>query len=334
MARQNRQPRSFGKAGVIALGLLLAANLALAISPNDSPFKRRQALRETQLRMMDEFARAYAGADWSAVTIALAEHPRAADNPRIMSIFLSLGNVFLNRYELGHAAADLDRALTYFETVAGGSALWGQRPLAGSVVVYLGVSVSRLDGECDVGAFGSRVEELHRKVTEVAADEADAIAPAEEYTEEYLETTAEEDAARAALYATAATLLPDDPRAAEWERDAGVLAMRISRAGAASAEAMLTLAQAELVYEASGRDVPRAYGLFSDSSRIVVAFRSAPSGGVRVERAAPIFEADGTLETAVADSRVAASLLAAYLHRFPAGSQCGSVEEEISGLGR
>src|SRR5262249_6326286 len=167
MARNNRETRSFGRAGAIALYLLLAANLTLAISPNDSPFRRRQALREAQLRMMDEFAQAYGAADWSAVGIALADHPQAADNPRIMSVFLSLGNVFVNRYELGHAAADLDRALTYFETVAGSSALWGHRPLAGSVVVYLGVSVARLDGECDGGAVGERVEGLHRKVAEV-----------------------------------------------------------------------------------------------------------------------------------------------------------------------
>ena len=334
MTKQNRETWSSGRAGAIAFGLFLATNLALAISPNDSPFRRRQALRETQLRMMDEFAQAYAGADWSAVAVALAENPQTADNPRIMSVFLSLGNVFVNRYELGHAAADLDRALTYFETVAGGSALWGHRPLAGSVVVYLGVSVARLDSECDVGAFGQRVEELHRKVTEVAADEADAIAPAEQYTEEYLEATAEEDAARAALYATAANLLPDDPRAAEWERYASVLAVRISQAAAATAESTLMLAQAEIVYQASGRDVPRAYGVFSVSSHIIVPFRSAASGGVRIEKAAPIFEPDGTLETAVADSRVTAALLAAYLHRFPAGSQCESVEEEISGVGR
>jgi serine/threonine protein kinase len=334
MTRQNREPRSFGRGGAIAFGLLLAANLALAISPNDSPFKRRRALRETQLRMMDEFAHAYAGTDWSAVAIALAEHPQAADNPRIMSVFLSLGNVFVNRYELGHAAADLDRALTSFETVAESSALWGHRPLAGSVVVYLGVSIARLDGECDIGAFGQRVEELHRKVTEVAADEADAIAPVEEYTEEYLETTAEEDAARAALYATAANLLPDDPRATEWERYASVLAVRILRAAAASAETTLMLAQAEIVYEAWGKDVPRAYGAFSVSSNIIVPFRRAASGGVRIEKAAPIFEPDGTLETAVADSRVTAALLTAYLRRFPAGSQCESVEEEISGRGR
>ena len=329
MTSQDRKTtRSFGRAGAIAFGLFLAASLTLAISAKDSPHRRRQALRESQMRMMDEFAQAYGSTDWSIVGAAVAEHPLAPENPRIMSIFISLGNVYLNRYELRHSPADLDRALTLFESVAGAEDLWGGRPFAGSVVVYLGVSLLRIDSECDVGAYGGRIEDLRRLVVEAAAAEADAVAPAEEYTEQFLETTPEEDAARAALYATAAALLPDDPRSAEWARYAGALAARLSSGDSGSAESSLVLSQAELVYEWSGSDVPRAFGRFAGTGALAVPFRKSVSNGVGIEKAAPVFEPDGSVETAAQDSRVTAALLTIYLRQFPAGSQCDATDGE------
>jgi len=302
---------------------LLTASLALAISANDSPGRRRQALRESQLRAMDQFVQVYGGEDWSSVGAEVSSHPDAAENPRIMSVFLSLGNSFLNRYEIHHSAADLDRALVYFEAVAGNSTLWGHRPLAGAVVVYLGVSAVRLDNECDVGDSAGRIAAFHARVAEVAAAEADAVAPIEEYAV-FTETTAEEDAARAALYATAAAFLPEDARSAEWALDASIVTGRMSSAGAeTSAEASLTLSQAELLYETTGREVPRALGRFAGSRNMVVRFRSP--GDAQPASAAPIFEG-GSLDNAIYDSRLLAALLTSYLRQFPAGSQC-----EISG---
>jgi hypothetical protein len=323
MDSKNRKPGFLGRVGAILIGLSLAASLALAISANDSPGRRRQALRESQLRAMDQFVQVYGGVDWSAVGAAVVEHPDAAENPRIMSVFLSLGNAFLNRYEIGHSSADLGRALAYFEAVAGSSTLWGHRPLAGAVVVYLGISAVRLDSECDVGDSAGRIADLHALVAEVAAAEADVIAPIEEYAV-FAETTAEEDAARAALYATAAAFLPEDARSAAWALDASIVTGRISSAGAErSAEASLVLSQAELLYEASGQEVPRALSRFAGPRSLVVPFRS--SGGAQPAAAAPIFE-DGSLDNAIQDSRVLAALLTSYLRQFPAGSQC-----EISG---
>ncbi|HEV8117846.1 MAG TPA: hypothetical protein VGQ32_04935 [Thermoanaerobaculia bacterium] len=323
MDSKNRKPGFVGRVGATLIGLFLAASLALAISAQDSPGRRRQALRESQLRTMDQFLQVYGSVDWSSVAAEVSSHPEAAENPRIMSVFLSLGNSFLNHYEIDHAAAELDRALAYFEAVAGNSALWGHRPLAGAVVVYLGISAVRLDSECDVGDAAGRIADFHVRVAEVAAAEADLIAPIEEYAV-FADSTAEEDAARAALYATAAAFLPEDARSAEWAQDASIVMGRISSAGAeTSAEASLALSQAELLYEAYGREVPRVLGRFAGPRNQVVGFRS--SGGAQPASAAPIFEG-GSLDNAIQDSRVLAALLTSYLRQFPAGSQC-----EISG---
>ena len=330
MNTQNRKPRNIrfaGTLGAILAGVLLAANLALAISAYDTPNRRRQALREAQLRSMDQFAQSYASTDWSAVGAAVAGNPLAAENPRIFSIFLSLGNVFLNRYEVGHSQADLDRAMGYFEMVAGNEDLWGSRPLAGSVVVYLGVSLVRLDAECDVGASADRIEAFRNRVAEIAAAEADVIAPLEEYAS-LVATTEEADAARAGIYATAAVLIADDARSSEWRRDAESLAAALSSSGSTSAETALTMSQAELMYEASG-DVPRSFGGFAPSKALVVAFRGPGSVAVEMSKASPAV-APETLETPIQDSRATAAMLSAYLRQFPPGSQCETFEEGSS----
>jgi hypothetical protein len=323
MDTKNRKPGFPGRVGATVIGLFLAASLSLAISAHDSPGGRRQALRESQLRTMDQFLQVYGGEDWSSVGAEVSSHPDAAENPRIMSVFLSLGNSFLNRYEIDHAAAELDRGLAYFEAVAGNSALWGHRPLAGAVVVYLGISAVRLDSECDVGDAAGRIADFHVRVAEVAAAEADLIAPIEEYAV-FADSTAEEDAARAALYATAAAFLPEDARSAEWTRDASIVTGRISSAGAeTSAEASLTLSQAELLYEVFGQEVPRALGRFAGPRNLVVRFRFPHDA--QPADVAPIFEG-GSLDNAIRDSRILGAVLTLYLRQFPAGSQC-----EISG---
>ncbi|HLN59383.1 MAG TPA: hypothetical protein VK416_12555, partial [Thermoanaerobaculia bacterium] len=181
MTKQNRKTGSLGRAAAFAVLFFLAAGLTLGISPRDRQGRRRQATRESRIAAMDVFGTNYGGVDWSPVMSDLAERPGERGNPRVVSIFLSLGNVDLNRFELRHSAADLDRAIGFFEAVAGRADLWGKRPLAGSVVAYLGISLVRLEEECDVGQSQSRIEELRRKVIEVSGDEADAIAPLEEY---------------------------------------------------------------------------------------------------------------------------------------------------------
>src|SRR5713226_3066891 len=259
MNNQNQKAQNLGR-GVVVVTLLvfLATSSMLAISSDDGPHRRRNPERDSRIRAMDAFARRYGGADWSIVGSALADHPGNASNPRIMSVFLSLGNVYLNRFEQHGAGADLDRSLAFFEAVAGNEQLWGKRPIAGAVVAYLGISLVRLEAECGVGGYQGRVEDLRRKVTEISAEEADAIAQAEEYAEEFVATTPEEDATRAALYAAAATLLPEDSRAQMWGYYVRSLAIRLSSLDARTAETAL-------VYEISGKEIPRELERFASA---------------------------------------------------------------------
>lgn len=328
MTKQNRKTGSLGRAGALALVFFLAAGLALGISSRDRQGRRRQATRESRIAAMNVFGSNYDGVDWSPIMSALAEHPGERGNPRIMSIFLSLGNVDLNRFELRPSVADLDRAIGFFEAVAGSADLWGKRPLAGSVVAYLGISLVRLEGECDVGQSRNRIEELRRKVIEVSGDEADAVAPLEEYM--YLiETTPEEDAARAALYAAAANLQPDDPRAQAWTLYARMIAERLALRDSQTAETALSLSQAELLYELSGGDIPRVFERNLSRPRFVVAFRG-PSSVSALREASPVLlnDPEDSLERAVGDSRILAALLSEYLREFPPGEQCEIVEGE------
>jgi len=320
MSTRNRNPRNtrfLGTVVAIFTALLLAANLAFAISGIDGPHRRPNG-RDSQLRAMFPFAQ-YATTDWSAVTAALNERPLAAENPRIFSIFLTLGNVFLSGYEIGHVQSVLDRSMGYFEMVAANEDLWGHRPLAGSVVVYLGVSLIRLDSECDVGTSAERIAQLRARVAEIAASEADEIAPIEDLTS-LVSASPEEGAARAAIYATAAALLPDDPRSAEWTSNASTIAAALTSAGSASAEASLTMSLVELIYEPSG-DVPRALAAFAPSKPLVMAFRHDVSGGGQTAKAAPALDSDA-LDAVIQDSQANEALLAAYLRQFPPGSQC------------
>jgi hypothetical protein len=274
---------------------------------------------------MDTFARSYGDADWSIVAIAIVAHPDDAANPKAMSVFLSLGNVYLTRFEERRAAADIDRALGLFEAVAGSEELWGRRPFTGSVVAYLGISLARLAGECDVIPYQGRIDELRQKVIEVSTAEAGAIAEAEIDAEEFLATTPEEDAARAALYAAAAVLRPEDPRAKTWEQDARFLGARLLSLETRSAETEMTLSQAALLYEMSGGAVPPELEQFFAARPLVVAFRGFSStAGAQTGEPAVAVEPGEPLETAVRESRFVTALLSDYLRQFPPGSQCGT----------
>lgn len=333
MTRQNRKPRSLGRAGAAASLVFFAASLLSAISPDERGDRRRQAMRESQIRAMDRFARSYGHANWSIVASAIAAHPGDPANPRIMSVFLSLGNVYLTRFEERRAAVDIDRALGLFEAVAGSEELWGRRPFAGSVVAYLGISLARLAGECDVSPYQGRIDELRQEVIEIGAAEADAVAEAEIDAEKFLATTPEEDAARAALYAAAAVLQPEDLRAKTWEQDARFLGAHLSSLETRSAETEMTLSQAALLYEMSGGPVPPELEQFFTARPLVVAFRGLSSmADAQAGKPAAVVEPGEPLETAVRESRAVAALLSGYLRQFPPGSQCEGVGEETGSV--
>jgi len=305
---------------------LLAASSLAALGRDDGQGRRRDAWRQRELQVMDQFAARYGEADFSIVGEALTVQPRSLTNPGIMSVFLSLGNVYLNRFEQSRDTADLDRSLGFLELVAGSSELWGKRPLAGSVVAYLGISVARLRTECGVSTYQSRIDGLSRQVFTVTAEEADAVAMVEEETEEFVATTAQEDAARAALYAAAAALLPEDPRATAWENNMRRLAVRLSSDDSQSTETMLALSQAALLYELSGKDIPLELDLFVFSVRRIGPIRLSSLGGSSpASDSVAVVEPGDSLENAIRESRVVATVLVDYLRRLPPRLPCAEV---------
>src|SRR5215471_19789575 len=109
MVRQSGTDRGIGRTWVLAVIAGLAATSALALG-NQGP--SREELRLAEIRVMNIYGLNYGAADWSAVTQALAAHPGDAGNAAVMSIPLSLGNVYLNRYEVSADPADLQRAIS------------------------------------------------------------------------------------------------------------------------------------------------------------------------------------------------------------------------------
>src|SRR5260221_1145542 len=158
MTMQNRKTRTVGRAAATAFAALLMATSMFAIGANDAPHRRRQVRREALLQAMDSYAWNYGGVDWSLFGSSAAEPSPDGENARIMSVFLSLGNAYLNRFERRGAGEDLERSLEFFEMVARSEEHWGKRPFAVSVVGYLGISLVRLEAGGAVGQYRGRIE--------------------------------------------------------------------------------------------------------------------------------------------------------------------------------
>src|SRR5262249_28370433 len=264
---------------------------------------------------MDVFAQNYASADWSAVTGELAAHPDGASNAAIMSIRVSFGNVYLNRFEIGHNPADLERAIQIFERVAADHGSWGHRTGSAGLVAYLDVSLSRVVGECDIGAYKERIAALWDAAMAITADEAGPVLPSIRM-QAILPFRGAEDAEQASLLAAAANFLPDDPRAASWEERARQLASRFSGSVCQAAETTIALSHGALAYRLDGRNVPHEF----DSVRHVVALvkQDCPPPLAHQTHGPVAAVAPGdSLDRAIADARVVAYRGSLYLDRFP-----------------
>jgi hypothetical protein len=272
---------------------------------------------------MNVFLVNYGSTDFSAVRDALEASPADVGNPEILSIALSLGNDYLGRFERFGKPEYLARALESFESVAARRDLWGGRARSGAVVAYLGLSVVRINGECDVSAFQDRIDALWQTVRSLTAEEAAAANDAEGLSES-IPSLAEDKAARAALYAWASILVSDDPRAEQWRGNAGRIVAEIPLDECQSDETVLALSQAALGYELFGRESPMALRR-SASSRAPKVLSSC-SGSIALYQATePVarVEAGDTLTAAVHDSQVVAYILSElFLRQFPPGSQC------------
>lgn len=214
--------------------LTLGGGVRAAIEPPDSLDGKKQSLKKVHWQVMNLLAETYAATDWSLVTDHLLSFPDDAGNPNIMVIPLSLGNVFLNRYEATGSAADYEQALDHFESVAKKYPLWGKRWLTPGIAHYLVVSVNRMRTNCDEFVElpqlpRKRVAVLWRKVKALLKAELEyrltVELPYAPYDSCFTgDSKGEENAWEATLFAAAANFLPDDPQAASWDEKARQLA--------------------------------------------------------------------------------------------------------------
>ena len=319
MVKQTGTHRSIGRTSVLALIVGLAASAALALG-NQGPSREEQRLAE--IRMMNIFALNYGATNWSAVTQELAAHPDAAGNSAVMSIPLALGNVYLNRYEIGRDEADLRRGIQMFQRVAGNYAWWAEREGSGSVSVYLDISASRLRAECDVGAVQDEIDALWDAARAITAQEADAAVVAQG-VESTLPFGRSFDPSRISLLASAASLLEDDSRAAGWESTAVKMASSV-QSSCLTLETYNAISQASLAYNIAKRQLPSGLiGLFS-----LAVFRQGiecgplVTGYVTSGPVAAVSEG-GSLAAAIHDSEFVTFILDRLLSQFPPGAQCG-----------
>jgi len=329
MVTKNREKKNLGHAMALACILDLAASSVGAIGIDGRP-PRRDPVRSRQLRAMDVFLTNYGSTDFSAVQDALEASPAGAGNPEIMSVALSLGNDYLSRFERYGASAYLARALDSFESVAARRDLWGGRPRSGAVVAYLDMSVARVNGECEVSGFQDRINALSLAALSLTAQEATAASDAEESSELSVSSTPEDNAARAALYVWAASLLSDDPRAEQWRVNAGRIVTGFSLDDCQSDETVLALSQAALGYELFGKELPAGFRTSATSRARRLSSTCSPSIGVyQTSEPVSVVEPGETLAAAVHDGMVVAyDLSELFLRQFPPGSQCLDDEED------
>jgi hypothetical protein len=224
---------------VVRLNLCLGALLAVAVAQGQAPAVQAdvQELMAAEAQIMDRLVQTYGNTDWSRVVAWMNANPGDDANPNIMMIPLSLSNAYLNRFELGNDTADLERSIRWAEWVASNHDLWRDRWLTGAVAGYLALTGFRLRQWAWMEGYGDRLASLDEMALSVLAEEAtsrlDAELPARNHPRHLGDpydssmtgdSKGEENAWEAGLLATAATLAPDHPRAAAWERKARQLA--------------------------------------------------------------------------------------------------------------
>lgn len=239
-------------AGVVVLAFRLGAGTVLGMRPGDDGMDRQANARRAQLAAMGAVLKSYGAADISTVSEFIAANPTEDVNAELMFIPLSLGNVYLNAFELRRSPADLQRSLEQLELVAGQDGAWTGRRGEGSVIAYLQISLDRVGRECDVGDLGGRIADLKARADQITLSEAQARFVVELSSPEI---AAEDAADDAALFATAANFLPDGPDRAGWLQQSRVLASR-ALSGCPSAMTLLVASQGALSFALAGNSVP------------------------------------------------------------------------------
>jgi hypothetical protein len=317
MTTRNQGKPNIGRIWAAILAGFLAASSLLATTVVGKG-NGRERDRLIRLRIMDILVLNYGSTDWYAVTSSLAAHPEDPGNAAVMSVFLSIGNVHLNRFEKDGDLAHLDRALLFFEWVAANQSLWGDRLGSGSVVSYLDISVRRLQKECDVGDYGARIDALKNMAMAITAEEADTVVASKgtESTSPILG-----DASRVSLLAAAANFLKDDARAAVWGQEAAQMAADLKSSDCQSLDNAVALSLGALSYRLARQPIPEG---FSDVTFYGVFRPSGCSSGIAygyvTNSAISVVTPGASLDAAIHDGEMVAIYLEEYLWFYPPGS--------------
>jgi len=276
--------------GFAAILIGLAFSQAMA---QETPIPLDRNLQWQEWRVMDVLAEDYGDTDWASVAAYMGANAEDAGNPNIIFIPLSLGNVYLNRYECANHTLDFDRALEYVEWAVETHASWGDRWLSPPVVAYLDLTVLRMRAEADRAGESERVAALWSTAMILTEEEADRQLSSDDPQRPYDSSragnsNAEEYAWQAALLAAAANDLPNHAHQVLWDAKARELAYDAITTSSDPADArgvktvtvsedfnldnrglfpnptsaaatIVLLREGALAYRLSGRDVPAEF---------------------------------------------------------------------------
>jgi hypothetical protein len=268
--KNNRSLRSLLRTASIA-GILLLARVG-AINAAGSAIPEGSLYPHVDWNVTDFLIETYGTTDWSQVTSSIFSNPEVAGNEKIFLIPLALGNAYLNRYGVWEDASDSEKALQYFEAVTSSYRIWTNRPLTPMIAHALVISVNRMHGHCDdhwdlPPVQRKRASVLWKNVKVILKDEADyrlTRNPPEIAFDSCstADANATADAWEAALFAAAASFLPDDPQATAWDENARQLADNsTSRSSGASDEPGACAVTRELTLSDRFRPSPRVMGM-------------------------------------------------------------------------
>jgi hypothetical protein len=318
MATGHRRIQGFGRIGAVVLATLLAASSALAFGNQGDGGLRDRLLR---IRAMDMLVINYGSTNWYGVTSSLAANPAAPDNAPVMSVFLSIGNVHLNRFEKDGDPAHLARALLFFEWVVANHSLWGERQGSGSVVSYLDISVARLQKECDVGEYGVRIDALANMAKAITAEEADIL-----FASKSMESISPVvDSSRISLLAAAANFLKDDLRAGAWGQSAESLAAELRSSDCGTLESAMDLSLGALSYRLAGQPVPQGFSDVTSYGEFRPAGCPGIIQGYATSAPVSVVTPGASLDAAIRDAQIVAIYVEEYLWFYQPGRFCGPI---------
>jgi hypothetical protein len=305
---------------ILLLGVELGT--ALALRPGQEFRPRVDGRRRAELLQMGFLEQMYSESDWSTFRDAIARDPGGDDNAELMLIPVSLGNVYLNDYELRRSRSDFERGFGAIEWVAVNDQLWGGRRASGTVVAYLELSLTRLADECDVGSAAGRVAALKDRVDEILSREA-----AGRLMNGVSDSEASEAAAdSAALFGAAASFLPD-ASSTSWEAE-GRLAAARAIAECPTDAALLSLSEGALAFSLTGRLIPGEYQQIpilspANQPRTVCVGSAARRPPMHLMTIVPADDLEERLSGAIFNSRIVAmTLTGSFLWKYPPGSVC------------